>query len=183
MMAWHACSGTELLARSPDAIAGALAARQMARRLAAEPARLTAWRRAAAILRDVVRLCGGADWTIAFEFDLLRLEKRIDAVLLTDRAIVVLEFKNGAHRIENADRAQAEDPAQDLRNFHADSRMHPIVPVVVATECPAPAPFQPPLPISGAHPAAEASAATLAALLTALHRALPPPMVPLDGTA
>ncbi len=183
MRAWFACTGAELLARGPDAVADALAAQRMARRLPGEPAQLNAWRREAEILRDAVRLCGGADWTIAFEFDLLRLEKRIDAVLLTGRAILVLEFKAGARRIANADRAQVEDYAQDLWDFHAGSRAYPILPVVVATECPAPAPFQPPLPLPGAHPVAEANAATLPALIAALHRALPAPPAPLDGGA
>ena len=40
----------------------------------------------------------GLGWTIALEFDLLRLEKRIDAVVLTDRAILCLEFKTARAR-------------------------------------------------------------------------------------
>lgn len=181
MRAWFACTGAELLTTSDDAVAGILAACQMARRLSGEPVQLSAWRRQAAILRDAVLRCGGVGWAIAFEYDLLRLEKRIDVVLLTDRAILVLEFKTGAGSIANADRAQASDYAQDLRDFHTASRAHPILPVVVATEMPRPAPFQAPLPVPGVLPVAEASAATLAGMLLALHVALPPPMVPLHG--
>jgi Uncharacterized conserved protein (DUF2075) len=181
--AWFACTGAELLAASPDAVAATLAARQMARRLPGEPAQLSAWRRTAGILQESVRACGGAGWRIAFEFDLLRLERRIDAVLLTDRAIIVLEVKAGARQVGNADRAQVADYAQDLLDFHAGSRGHPILPVVVATECAEPASFQPPLPLPGAHPVAEASAASLPALLAALHHALPAPTAPLDGDA
>ncbi len=182
MRAWFACTGAELLALDDAAVAGALAASQMARRLSGEPTQLTAWKREAALLRALVRDGGGAAWTLAFEFDLLRLEKRIDVVLLTDRAILVLEFKVGATTVSHADRAQAEDYALDLRDFHAGSRSHPIIPVVVATECARPAPFQPPLGVPGVAVVAEASAATLPALLRAV-QALPPPPAALDGAA
>jgi hypothetical protein len=183
MRAWFACSGAELLALGDDALAGSLAASQMARRLSGEPAQLAAWRHEARILREVVRGCGGSGWTLAFEYDLLRLEKRIDVVLLTDRAILVLEFKVGATVIRNGDRAQAWDYAQDLLDFHAGSTTHPILPVVVATACPRPAPLQPPLPIPGVAGVAEASADSLAALVAAIHASLPVPAVALDGKA
>jgi hypothetical protein len=181
MRAWFQCSGAELLALAPDAVAAALAASQMSRRLSGEPAQLHAWQQQVRILQDAIRAAEGAAWTVALEYDLLRLEKRIDAVVLTDRAIVVLEFKVGARAIARADRAQAFDYAQDLFDFHAASRTHPILPVVVATACDAPAPLQPPLPIAGVHPVAEASAATLPALLRHLRAALPAPHQPLDG--
>ena len=61
---------------------------------------------------------------------MLRLGMRIDAVLLTDRAILVLEFK----RVQ-ADLAafrQVEDYALNLRDFHDGSRAHPIVPILVS---------------------------------------------------
>ncbi len=182
MRAWFVCTGAELLGLADEAVAGALAASQMARRLSGEPTQLTAWRREAALLRALVRDCRGEAWTLAFEFDLLRLEKRIDVVLLTDRAILVLEFKVGATQVSNADRAQAEDYALDLRDFHAGSRAHPIIPVVVATECARPAPFQMPLGMPGVAPqVAEASAATLPALLRAVQTL--PLGTPLDGSA
>jgi hypothetical protein len=179
--AWFACSGAELLALTPDRVAAALAASQMSRRLPGEPAQLHAWRREVEILQDCVRAAGGEDWTVALEYDLLRLEKRIDAVVLTERAIIVLEFKVGARSIANRDRAQASDYGQDLYDFHAGSRSHPILPVVIATECDEPAAPQPPLPLPGVHPVVEANAATLPSLLQDLNAALPTPAAPLDG--
>ena len=183
MRAWFACSGAELLRRGDAEVAGALARAQMARRYSGEPAQLAAWEVEASLLRNVVRACGGEGWTLAFEFDLLRLEKRIDVVLLTDRAIVVLEFKVGARAVGAGDRAQVEDYALDLRDFHAGSQAHPIIPVVVATECRMPARFQRPLGLPDVVAVAEANAATLAALLRDVQQALPAPAVPLDGAA
>jgi hypothetical protein len=181
MRAWFACSGAELLAATPDAIAGALAMRQMARRLHGEPTQLSAWRQQVVILAGAVAACGGQHWTIAFELDLLRLEKRIDAVVLTDRAILVLEFKVGSTSPSNADRAQAWDYAQDLYDFHAASRDHPILPVIIATAMAAPAAFQPPLPVPGVSPTAEANAASLPDLLSSLAASLPVPCRPING--
>jgi hypothetical protein len=183
MRAWFSCTGAELLALTLEAVASALAACQMARRLSGEPAQLHAWRQEVAVLQDAIRIAGGEAWTLALEYDLLRLEKRIDAVLLTDRAVIVLEFKVGATVIGNTDRAQAYDYAQDLHDFHAGSRRHPILPVVVATQCRAPAPFQPPLPVPGVLPVAEAGAAGLPGLLMALQDALGAPAEPIDGAA
>lgn len=183
MRAWVACTGAELLRLSPEAVSASLAASQMSRRLSGEPAQLRAWHQQVAILQDCIRAATGDAWTVALEYDLLRLEKRIDAVVLTERAIVVLEFKVGARSVSNADRAQAFDYAQDLFDFHGGSRIHPIVPIVVATRCDAPAPAQPPLPLPGVHPVAEASAASLPGLLSFLAAALPPPVAPLDGAA
>ncbi|NKC34308.1 DNA/RNA helicase domain-containing protein [Falsiroseomonas selenitidurans] len=181
MRAWFDCSGSDLLAMTPAAVANALAASQMSRRLSSEPAQLRAWQDQVRLLQDCVRRCDGQHWTIALEFDLMRLEKRIDAVLLTGSAILVLEFKVGARAIANADRAQVADYAEDLRDFHAGSRHHPIQPILVATEVSAPATPQIPLPIPGVLPVAEANAATLPGLLTTLDNALRGPR--LDGCA
>ncbi|WP_368415741.1 DNA/RNA helicase domain-containing protein [Falsiroseomonas sp.] len=181
MMPWFACTGAELLGLTPDEVAARLAATQMSRRLPGEPAQLDAWRAQAAILQAAVREAGGQGWRIAFEYELLRLEKRIDAVLVTDRAILVLEFKAGATKVTPAFRAQAEDYAQDLLDFHALSRAHPIIPIVIATRCEAPAPLQSPLPLPGVHAVVEASAASLPGLLRHLDRILPTPATKLDG--
>ena len=183
MRAWFHCCGTELLGLTPDEIAARLAAQQMSRRLSGEPAQLRAWREQVTILQAAIREAHGEPWRIAFEYDLLRLEKRIDVVVLTDRAILVLEFKLGATAVTPAFRAQADDYAQDLFDFHALSRTHPIIPIVVATNCAQPAPLQAPLPLPGVHGVAEASAASLPALLAHLLRTLPPAKALLDGIA
>ncbi len=83
------------------------------------------------------------DWRVLFEYPLLRLGRRIDTVLLTGHAIIVLEFKIGATSITTLDRQQTEDYALDLFDFHAASRGHPIVPILVATQARAPAPEWP----------------------------------------
>jgi hypothetical protein len=130
MRAWFHGTAAELLARAPEDTVGRLASAQQARGFAGTPQQEQAWRDQVAALRAALGAAGGAGWTVALEYELLRLETRIDAVLLTDRAILVLEFKQAD--AAPAALAEAEDYALDLRDFHAGSRAHPIVPVLVS---------------------------------------------------
>ena len=56
---------------------------------------MRAWRAQTALLRTALADCPGS-WRVLLEYPLLRLGRRIDAVILTDRAILVVEFKVGA---------------------------------------------------------------------------------------
>ena len=135
------------------------------------------------MLSELVRELGGERWTFAFEFDLLRLEKRIDVVLLIDRAILVLEFKVGPKVIASADRVQVEDYALDLWDFHAGSRAHPIVPIAVVPDCTEPAPWRATFLQAGVAPVAEANAVTLPALVQAVEKACAETLPVLNGSA
>lgn len=130
MRAWLACSGAELLKRDPVDTVGRLASAQQKRNFAGTPQQEAAWQAQIVALRTAVNEQQGLSWTIALEYELLRLEKRIDAVILTDRAIICLEFKTAAP--SPAALMEAEDYALDLRDFHAGSQHHAIVPVLVA---------------------------------------------------
>ncbi len=123
-----------------------------------------------------------ASWRVVLEYAMRRLSRRIDAVLVTPRAILVLEFKVGAARFEAADRLQVEDYALDLRDFHAASGAHPLVPILVATGAPA-RPVTWPLLIPAVTSVLEANAATLAGLLRDLWTRLPACGAALDADA
>jgi hypothetical protein len=183
MRPWLDLTVPDLLRSAPEGIAAALAAAQMARRLSGEPAQLRAWTTQVALLQAALAGPRWAGARIAFEYDMLRLEKRIDAVLVTPRAIFVLEFKVGATAFTPVDRAQAEDYAQDLWDFHANSRAHPILPVLVATEARRLPPLQFGLPTPGVAPVADCNGAALGERLAALQDALPAPVAPLDPAA
>jgi len=137
--AWFACTGAELLARDPLDTVGRLASAQQARGYSGSPEQEAAWQHQIATLRTALAQHDCAGWTIALEYDLLRLERRIDAVLLTDRAILCLEFKLADRSA--AARREAEDYALDLRDFHAGSRAHPIIPMLVTGGGPAAQPL------------------------------------------
>jgi hypothetical protein len=86
-------------------------------------------------LGRLVQDCPAAKgWGILLEYPLYRLRKRIDAILLTGRTIVVLETKVGVDRFQAQDDRQVEDYALDLRDFHAASRDQPLVPLLWCTD-------------------------------------------------
>ena len=71
---------------------------------------------------------------IIFEYDIPRLGKRIDAVLLMRGIIFCLEFKVGEKNILEADMDQVLDYALDLENFHKFSENRLIVPILIPTK-------------------------------------------------
>lgn len=85
------------------------------------------------ILKDVLVNYQDKDGKIIFEYDITRLGKRIDVVLLLDGIIFCLEFKVGEKRILESDIDQVLDYAIDLKYFHKFSHDHVIVPILVAT--------------------------------------------------
>jgi hypothetical protein len=68
------------------------------------------------------------------EFDIPRLGRRVDAVLVTQKCVIPIEFKVGAKKFERLDYEQAWDYGLDLKNFHAPSHAAPIFPILCATE-------------------------------------------------
>jgi hypothetical protein len=181
LRAWFACIGAELLRREAADTVGRLASAQQAKGLPGTADQEHAWRHQVAALRLAVAEAGGEAWTVALEYDLLRLEKRVDAVVVTDRAILALEFKTGAP--DAAKLAEAEDYALDLRDFHAGSRRRPIVPVLVAGSAPFVPPAQPPLIWDGVATPLTCGHASLGAALRWVQSAAPVATVPLHGSA
>lgn len=167
---------------APEDLAAKLAVAQSRRFRGVEPEQIDSWAASLRSLREAVQQPGGEHWHILLEYDLLRLERRIDAVLLTDRAILVLEFKHGATSFQPEALRQTEDYALDLRDFHAGSRGHPIVPVLVATHAPPPQNDWP-LPLPGVTPVLRANAATLPELAAQAQRHFMPTTPPLNGVA
>ncbi|MCW3474441.1 DUF2075 domain-containing protein [Limobrevibacterium gyesilva] len=140
-----------------------------------ESQQLRAWQVSIACLRAALAdWPQAADWHLLLEYPMRRLGRRIDAVLVTGRAVLVLEFKVGRDRFDAADRQQVEDYALDLQDFHALSRNHPIVPILVATEA-EPGPVTWPLLIAGVAPVLDASRASLPGLLRDLWQRMPRP--------
>lgn len=92
-----------------------------------------AWRSEISTLREVIQPLNGLDGQIIFEYDIPRLGKRIDAVLLLKGIVFCLEFKVGEANILEANVDQVLDYALDLKNFHKFSEDRIIVPILIAT--------------------------------------------------
>lgn len=71
---------------------------------------------------------------IIFEYDIPRLGKRIDVVLLLRGIIFCLEFKVGQKDALQPDVEQLMDYALDLKNFHRYSHDRTIVPILIPTK-------------------------------------------------
>lgn len=94
------------------------------------------WKSEIGIMRDVVSKLNDRDGQIIFEYDIPRLGKRIDLVLLYRGIVFCIEFKVGESRILEGDIDQVLDYALDLKNFHKFSQEKVIVPILVATNFP-----------------------------------------------
>lgn len=91
-----------------------------------------AWLGEISIMKEVLRRLN-CDGQIIFEYDIPRLGKRIDVVLLLKGIIFCLEFKVGEAKILEGDIDQVLDYALDLKNFHKFSQNQIIVPILFAT--------------------------------------------------
>ena len=76
----------------------------------------------------------GIEGDIIFEYDIVRLGKRIDVILLIRHMVFSLEFKNGKNVFTASDAQQAEDYAIDIKNFHKESEDLYVCPILIATE-------------------------------------------------
>ena len=132
MPAYHSAHATEFAASSPEEIIGALT---NASRHDTTPQQVRAWREAIRILqaavREAVRLLPEADkWGVLLEYPLLRLGRRLDAVVLAGSAVCVVEFKVGAEEADAVARRQVEDYSADLRFFHEPTQTLSVFPAV-----------------------------------------------------
>ncbi len=71
---------------------------------------------------------------IFFEFNIPRMGRRIDTILVLGSTIFALEFKVGEKNYDHAAIEQVWDYALDLKNFHEASHNVAIAPILVATE-------------------------------------------------
>lgn len=94
-----------------------------------------AWNGEIAILQRALGKWADEDAYILFEYDIPRLGKRIDTVLLLHGIVFCLEFKVGQKDALQNDIEQVLDYALDLKNFHLFSADKPIVPVLIPTKC------------------------------------------------
>lgn len=93
-----------------------------------------AWKKEIDILKkETTRLNSGSTF---LEFEIPRMGKRADAILIFSGVVFVIEFKVGENRYQKADIEQCIDYARDMKNFHEGSHVVPIAPVLVATDAP-----------------------------------------------
>lgn len=72
--------------------------------------------------------------SVFFEYNIPRMGRRIDVVILIDGIVFVLEFKAFNNNYLKADVEQTWDYALDLKNFHEESHSRSIIPILIATD-------------------------------------------------
>lgn len=125
--AWYGAPITEFLETQPAAIIGRLASNN---EFALLPTQKDAWLAQIELLKTALLGLKGA---LFLEFNIPRMGRRIDTVLLIGPVVFVIEFKVGDRVFDRAAVDQVWDYALDLKNFHEASHTIPIVPILVAT--------------------------------------------------
>lgn len=92
-----------------------------------------AWKSEISIMKSVLAALPDKNGRIVFEYDIPRLGKRVDVVLLLEGIVFCLEFKVGETQILEMDVDQVLDYALDLKNFHKYSQDKIIAPILIAT--------------------------------------------------
>jgi len=98
------------------------------------PTQQEAWKSEIAIMKQILPDYTNEDGQIIFEYDIPRLGKRIDIVLLFRGIVFCLEFKAGQSLVLEEDVDQVLDYALDLKNFHKYSQDRVIVPILIPTK-------------------------------------------------
>jgi hypothetical protein len=107
--AYYSAPVAGILASTPETILGFLVANSQ---MAVEPPQRDAWLEEIAILKTTLQ---GLDGTLFLEFNIPRMGRRIDAVVVAGAMVFVIEFKVGEKHFTRADPDQAWDYALDLR--------------------------------------------------------------------
>jgi len=131
---WCGASIAEFVAASDDSVLA-----QLTRNceFALLPTQREAWLAQIEFLRSQLN---GLSGSIFFEFNIPRMGRRIDVVLVIERVIFAVEFKVGEKTFDRSAIDQVWDYGLDLKNFHEASHDASIVPILIATdatECPA----------------------------------------------
>jgi hypothetical protein len=134
MPAYYAATAASFLRAPTNEIVGALS---MASVHETTPEQNRAWRDSIETLKSALaeiqsQQAISSEWGVLFEYPLLRLGRRLDAVVLAGAAVCVLEFKGASQGNAAASRRQAEDYAADLRYFHAPTAALRVFPAVCA---------------------------------------------------
>jgi len=134
-------SVAEFVASSVESLTGKLSERLIESYSGDHDRQLRSWRSQI----DLLQKCLGdhlasdptaSSWGVIIEYPLLRLQRRLDVVILAGQTVAVLEFKVGAGSFNASDKRQVEDYALGLRDFHETSKGLSIWPVLVVTEGP-----------------------------------------------
>lgn len=127
----YEASFSEFLSREPYAVLGEIHDNYHGKTLTTTD---EAWMGEIELMQQILKPWENEHTRIIFEYDIPRLGKRIDVVLLLRGLIFCLEFKVGKDKNYQADFEQVMDYALDLKNFHKFSHDRKIIPILIPTK-------------------------------------------------
>ncbi len=128
MRYWYGASIAEFLTAAPETVVGHLTTNGT---FALLPTQRDAWLAQIDLLREQL---SGLSGSIFFEFNIPRMGRRIDVVLVIGPVVFAVEFKVGERTFDRSAIDQVWDYGLDLKNFHEASHDASIVPLLIATE-------------------------------------------------
>lgn len=128
--AWYGASISDFLDSPPDSVFARLAENREFSLLTTQK---EAWLSQIDLLKNQLN---GLLGSFYLEFNIPRMGRRIDAVVVVGPVVIVVEFKVGESGFDRAAIDQVWDYALDLKNFHEASHHASILPVLVATGAP-----------------------------------------------
>src|SRR6266516_2160359 len=130
LRAWYGASIEDFITTSAETVLGQLATNCD---FALIPTQRDAWLAQIEILRSQLK---GIEGSVFFEFNIPRMGRRVDVILVIRSFVFALEFKVGEKMFDRAAIDQVWDYALDLKNFHEASHDISIAPILVVTDAP-----------------------------------------------
>src|SRR5947208_2129281 len=130
---WYGASVAEFVGTSAEKIVGQLTLNSS---FDIDRTQAVAWLAEIKFLRSRLSDLAGS---ILFEFNIPRMGRRIDVVLVIGPVVFAIEFKVGEKAFDRSAIDQVWDYGLDLKNFHEASHDASIIPILIpteATECP-----------------------------------------------
>ena len=127
--AYYSNSFTNFMLQSINEVHGVLSAQHP---FAQEESQRNAWREQIFFLQNNLKNLPNGQ--IYFEFEIPRIGKRVDNILIIHDIIFVLEFKVGETKYSREAVDQVVGYALDLKHFHEGSHNNIIIPILIATE-------------------------------------------------
>ena len=125
---WYGASIAEFVGASAEKIVGQLTLNSS---FDIDRSQAAAWLTEIEFLQSKLSDLAGS---IFFEFNIPRMGRRIDVVLVIGPVVFAIEFKVGEKTFDRAAIDQVWDYGLDLKNFHEASHDASIIPILIATE-------------------------------------------------
>ncbi len=130
LRAYYSSSVKEFLAKSNSEILGIIHHNDVSTDTSIQQS--NTWEEEITILKD--QLQSFDEGRIIFEYTIPRMGKRVDAVLLFQNIVFIIEFKCGDEEYRSSTYEQVYDYTLDLRNFQKQSHDKLLVPIMVSTQ-------------------------------------------------